>query len=125
VTPPNVGELMVFPSAADVTRLCGTNAIGCAQMNLSAAGVIERASVFIYPYAPMDVITHEIGHAVLGLRHVQAVSGLPVPIMLFRSQNSDRLLTALEQEAVRQVYRRGLRGGADRGDFMAKNLIVR
>ena len=87
--------------------------------------MITAAQVFLEPGVSDRVVTHEVGHAVLGLHHVDRLPGLADPVMLPVARTSDGAFSALEQEAIRITYSRRLRPGSPRPAFMAQNLIVR
>jgi len=73
-------------------------------------------------------VMHHIGHAALGLSHIQLSSpdaswpGIPFPTMSY-SDGSGPLLTPMELDAIEMVYAAGLRGGAERSAFYAAGLI--
>lgn len=94
----------------------------------------------------VQVMAHELGHALLGLGHFGGYRDLPfayaagpskslLMFPLFTMDGSPNnytalnpqgfdSLTPLEMDAVRAVYGAGLRPGATRGDFVARGLIL-
>jgi fibronectin type III domain protein len=96
---------------------------GCAPQSLAANGEIIAALTYVKSNGNPAVVTHELGHALLGLHHVTKVVLPERPIMSASVGNANPGFSTLETEAIRAVYRAGLRFGASREDFQAKGLI--
>lgn len=81
------------------------------------------ALIYVRPNANPDPVSHEAGHAVLGLHHVTRVQMLVRPVMSAPAGPSDNGFSSLEVDAIRAVYSAGLRFGASREEFQARGLI--
>jgi hypothetical protein len=110
---------------ARVDQICGKNFGGCAQ---SLGVPIRSANVYVRPNHSTTLLAHELGHAALGLCHMQAKPpdfGIN-PIMSVAPDgqywgNSSRL-TEVEMEAVKAVYAAGMRPGSTLGQFVNAGL---
>ena len=79
--------------------------------------------MYVKRIAGPDEISHEVGHALLGLHHLKGISLPALPVMTPSLFSTDDGFAALEFDAIRAVYRAGLRHGAARADFQTKGLI--
>lgn len=127
------GELRVVVHP-DMAAYCGNATVaGCAGWGLGVQGYVTASAVRVRPGQPADVFMHELGHSVLGLKHIQlgpwktlsetAWPGLPRPTMFPSASTGPAALTPMELDAIRMVYAAGLRAAARRGDFYAAGLI--
>ena len=86
-------------------------------------GQLIAALIYVRPNGNPDTVSHEAGHAVLGLHHVTRVQ-MPVrPVMSTSAGPSADGFSTLEVDAIRAVYSAGLRFGASREEFQARGLI--
>ena len=127
------GELRVIVHS-DMQTYCGNATVaGCGGWSLGVQGSLLASSVSARPGATADLYMHELGHAVLGLQHIQlgpwrnlnetSWPGLPRPTMFPTSSNGPAVLTPTELDAIKMVYASGLRGNARRSHFHAAGLI--
>jgi hypothetical protein len=135
--PPNAmqsaGELRVVVHP-DMQAYCGNATVaGCAGWSLGLQGYLTASAVRVKPGQSADVFMHELGHSVLGLKHMQlgpwrnlgetTWPGLPRPTMFPSASGGPAALTPTELVAIRMVYAAGLRAAARRADFYAAGLI--
>jgi hypothetical protein len=129
------GELRIVVTP-DMQSYCGNATVtGCGSFTLGGATLgIRSSSVAIKSDTPgADVVAHEVGHAVLALRHIQwgpwtnlnetSWPALHRPLMFPSSTANSALLSAPELEAVQAVYSSGLPVLARRAEFYARGLI--
>jgi hypothetical protein len=127
------GELRVVVHP-DMEAYCGNATVaGCAGWGLGLQGYVISSAVRVKPGQSADVFMHELGHSVLGLKHIQlgpwrnlgetSWPGLPRPTMFPSASVGPAVLTPTELEAIKMVYAAGLRGAARRADFYAAGLI--
>ena len=128
-----VGDLRVLVHP-DMQAYCGNATVGgCASWGLGPQGLVQSSSVSVKPGQPGGLFMHEVGHAVLGLKHIQlgpwgnlnetSWPGLPRPTMFPTASNGPAVLTPTELDAIQMVYASGLRGNARRSHFYAAGLI--
>ena len=127
------GELRAVVHS-DMQTYCGNATVaGCGGWALGLQGYMTAAAVRVKPGQPADVFMHELGHAVLGLKHIQlgpwrnlgetTWPGLPRPTMFPSASVGPAVLTPTELDAIKMVYAAGLRAAARRADFYAAGLI--
>lgn len=131
-----IGELRVIVNP-DMAAYCNNASVGgCGSFGLSGGGVrgISSSAVVIKSGTPgTDIVAHEVGHAVLALRHIQwgpwtnlnetSWPGLSRPLMFPTSTASNGMLSATELEAIKTVYGSGLPSLGLRSEFYARGLI--
>ncbi len=129
-------EIHVITSAA-----CGPTA-SCVSfydtsLQQGAAQLFGYTAVFINPPHGGEIVAHEIGHALLGLWHVnyQNVPGAPQfpngrPEWPFITMYSSiqlgsglARLSDVEMQIIQDAYRSGIRAGSVRADLRARGLI--
>jgi hypothetical protein len=119
------GELRVI-ARPDLEGPCSARVNGCAAQSIAANAEIVAGRIYITPqFLTADLMSHEVGHALLGLHHTRGVNWPIVPVMGGPEIGADKGFTTLEIDAIRAVYRAGLRFGATRADFHAQGLINR
>lgn len=127
------GELRVVVHP-DMQAYCGNATVaGCGGWAFGLQGFLTASAVRVKPGQSADVFMHELGHSVLGLKHIQlgpwrnlnetSWPGLPRPTMFPSASGGPAVLTPTELDAVKMVYAAGLRGAARRADFHAAGLI--
>jgi hypothetical protein len=127
------GELRVVVHS-DMQAYCGNATVaGCAGWGIGPPGYLTASAVRVRPGQPADVFMHELGHSVLGLKHIQlgpwtnlnetSWPGLPRPTMFPTASVGPAALTPTELDAIKMVYAAGLRAAARRSDFYAAGLI--
>ena len=127
------GELRVVVHS-DMQAYCGNATVaGCGGWALGLQGYLTSSAARVKPGQPADVFMHELGHSVLGLKHIQlgpwrslaetSWPGLPRPTMFPSARVGPAILTPTELDAIRMVYAAGLRAAARRSDFYAAGLI--
>lgn len=129
------GELRVVVHP-DMQAYCGNASFGaCAAYSLIPPGVIGQVYVASKPAQPGDNYAHELGHAVLGLKHIywgtwtrstpneRAWPGLPSLTMTPGATGGPPALSPTEVDAIKMVFAAGLPGGARRSAFYAAGLI--
>lgn len=116
------GEIHVLVRE-QLTPWCADSAVGCARQLFLSGGQLIGGLIYVKPNGSPDTVSHEVGHALLGLHHVTRVQVPPRPVMSASAGPSENGFSALEVEAIRAVYGAGLRFGASRADFQARGLI--
>jgi hypothetical protein len=127
------GELRVVVHS-DMQAYCGNATVaGCGGLAIGPQGYVTASAVRVRPGQTADVFMHELGHSVLGLKHIQlgpwrnlaetTWPGLPRPTMFPTASVGPAVLTPTELDAIRMVYAAGLRAAARRSDFYAAGLI--
>lgn len=127
------GELRVIVDP-DMQAYCGNATVaGCGGWGLGLQGFVTASAARVKPGQSADVFMHELGHSVLGLKHIQlgpwrslsetSWPGLPRPTMFPTASGGPAALTPTELDAIRMVYAARLRGAARRADFYAAGLI--
>jgi hypothetical protein len=123
---PSAGRNQTAIRAGDPTEMgCPPGAVGCAASNQQPAGVIQYSRVLVRTSAPPAIIAHELGHAVLGLCHIQpgVIGGNRFSVMTSASSNSPHGLSEYDVTAVRAVHGTGVKPGDPRRAFLAAGLI--
>ena len=116
------GELHIL--IRDDVSICGPPPVdGCASQHVVDGGRMTAASIYLKRSLGIEALLHELGHALLGLHHVWHLQGETKPVMSPSGGPSDGTFSAIEIEAIRSVFRAGLRFGATRDDFRQRALI--
>jgi hypothetical protein len=105
--------------------VCQVGASGCARTVQNPAGVFQSSSVIVIPSAPPAIIAHELGHALLGLCHIQTsvIGGNRFSVMTAAAADSPHELSAYDVTATRAVHAASVRPGDPRSAFVAAGLI--
>ena len=110
----------------DLTEPCHDSdgaLLGCAPQLFLTGGQLIASMVFVRPNSSPDTVSHEIGHALLGLHHVTRVLAPVRPVMSLSAAASENGFSAMEVASIRAAYSAGLRFGSTRADFQARGLI--
>lgn len=131
------GELRIVVTT-DMQTYCGDPSYaGCGVGGFShpAGGFINNSTVAIRPGQEGHAFIHEMGHAVLRLKHIQwapwatleqtSWPGLPRPTMFPTAQPGPAILTPTEMDAIKMVYASGVgrSGFVSRSAFYGAGLI--
>jgi hypothetical protein len=126
--PPPTGEIWVAIASRDeVSRECGPAADLCVHMTHSG-GVIQAGRIVGVENGGPG-FTHELGHALFGLCHLNRASLVyrnpegHAPSSMMGLANRGMRLTEDDLRAIKAVYAAGLRAGAPRSQFIEAGLI--
>ena len=118
-------EIAVLVVANPQSR-CGQPSGGCASMSRRPGTPSEIFETgILYVDTRGVTVSHEIGHGLVGLHHVtREWPGMTPATMGLQSGRITSIgFAKYERDAVRRVYGAGLRPGASRADFHARDLI--
>jgi hypothetical protein len=126
---PGVNEVTVTEVALPRAAGCPSDA-GCVQYRFAGRGLLMGARVVEPPGSSVGVHVHDaVGHAVLGLCHIDArlIGGPENSLMSVGPGvppgSGAQSLTGLDLDAIRSVYASGLSPGAPRSAFLAARLV--
>jgi hypothetical protein len=127
--PPAVNEVTVTEVALPRAAGCPSDA-GCVQYRFAGRGLLMGARVVQPRGSSVGAYVHDaVGHAVLGLCHIDArLIGGPEQSLMSAGSGvppgaGAPSLTGLDLEAIRTVYASGLSPGASRSAFLAARLV--
>ena len=126
---PGVNEVTVTEAPLPRAAGCSSDA-GCIQYNFAGRGLLMGARVIAPPGRNVAAYVHEtIGHAVLGLCHIDArqIGGPEASLMSggpgTAPGSGASSLTALDLDAIGAVYGSSVSPGAARSAFLAARLV--
>jgi hypothetical protein len=110
---------------------CSAGAGGCVVFRWGPArptfGLVLAASVYVRTGSGLNTYTHEVGHGLYGLCHVdgnQIIGGSRNSLMSLFSPLASLTLTSLDLSALQAVYSTSLSPAATREDFVRVGLVT-
>jgi hypothetical protein len=127
--PPPTGEIAVAQLSKDeVSRICGNSRASLCALITQSGGIIRSARI-VGVANTGGGFSHELGHALFGLCHLNPASLAyrniegQSPSSMMGAASGGRQLTDDDLRAIRAVYAAGLRAGASRSQFIQAGLI--
>jgi hypothetical protein len=122
---PPFGPNQISLSIGDPTSIgCAATTAGCFRAFIPAAGSgYFRAEIVVRATASAGIYRHELGHAVMGLCHMdQAALGTNTSVMT-PSVPDAADVSAVDLAAMRPVFQSSVQPGQERGSFIAAGLV--
>jgi hypothetical protein len=120
---PSAGAGQLSVSIGDPTSIgCTANVTGCFRAFVRAVGEgYFRAEIVVRPGSGANLYRHELGHAILGLCHIdQAALGGNTSVM---TPNVVGDFTTVDLSAMTAVFPSSVQPGQERGSFIAAGLV--
>jgi hypothetical protein len=110
-------------SQAEIDSSCRPGAGGCVLYGFRAPWTLNAARMLNLNRFNGSGHAHELGHALLGLCHVDG-NAVPGSLMGNPHASTTDRLSPLERQAIQAVYRAGLSPGATREEFARAGLVA-